>query len=132
MPETLKLKNPILIEGIKTKELLFDTEAITAALFCKAEGMKAKELQKNSDTMMAAPVAETDYSMHLYLGFVAIQAAEEEAGKRVVTVDDLNRVRGTDVNAIMRIGRNFMLKSEEDEEDEEEISDSPQNKSENA
>lgn len=132
MSETLKLKNAILINGNKVNELEYDTEEITVEHFTRAEGLKGSSLQKQSGTMMASAVAETDYSMHMYLGFMAIIAVSEK-GDNVIDVQDLMRIKGHDITAIMHIGRNFMLKSEEDmTEEEDSTSESTQNTSEDA
>lgn len=132
MRKTLELKNAILIDGKKVKKLDYDTEEITIDHFTRAEGLKGSSLQKQSGTMMASPVAETDYSMHLYLGFMAIIAVSEQ-GDNSVDVQDLMRIKGYDLTAIMHIGRNFMLQSAEDTtDDEDNTSTSTQNISEDA
>lgn len=129
MSNKIKLHNPILVNGQKVNELEYDTEKITVEHFTKAEGLKASSLQKQSGSMLVSPVAETDYSMHLYLGFMAIIAVSEE-GDNTIDVSDLKRIKGHDLKRVMEIGRNFMLKSEEDTTEEEDISNSTQNTSE--
>lgn len=137
MVKDIKLNNPILIDGKKRKSLKYDTEEITVEHFAKAEGLKASSLQKQSGTMMVSPVAETDYSMHLYLGFMAIIAYDETHNQSddegSIDIEDLKRIKGHDIKKVMEIGRNFMLKSEDDmTEDEDNTSVSTPNTSEDA
>lgn len=126
----IKLHNPIMVNGEKVTVLEYNTEEITVEHFAKAEGLKASSLQKQTGSMLVSPVAETDYSMHLYLGFMAIIAVSEQ-GENVIDVSDLKRIKGHDLKKVMEIGRNFMLKPEEDMTEEENISGSTQNTSEN-
>ncbi len=125
----IELHNPIMVNGQKVTTLEYNTEEITVEHFAKAEGLKASSLQKQTGSMLVSPVAETDYSMHLYLGFMAIIAVSE-LGENTIDVSDLKRIKGHDLKRVMEIGRNFMLKSEEDMTEEEDIPDSTQNTSE--
>ncbi len=115
MIKEIKLRNKLLVNGKTVEKLNYDTEEITVEHFAKAEGLKAQSLQKQSGTMMVSPVAETDYSMHLYLGFMAIIACDDS-----IDINDLKRIKGHDLKKVMEIGRNFMLNSEEDTTDKEE------------
>lgn len=54
------------------------------------------------------PAVEFDFALHTYLGFAAIIAEMPH-----VDFLDLERLHGADVVDVMRIGRNFILKSEE-------------------
>jgi uncharacterized protein (DUF2225 family) len=131
MVKEIKLRNNLLINGEKVNTLQYDTEEITVEHFAKAEGLKAQSLQKQSGTMMVSPVAETDYSMHLYLGFMAVIALAEQQEKSI-DINDLKRIKGHDLKKIMEVGRNFMLNSEEDTTEEEDTEELTESISENA
>lgn len=131
MVKTIKLHNKLLINGTAVSKLNYDTDEITVEHFTKAEGMKAQSLQKQSGTMLVSPVAETDYSMHLYLGFMAIIALAEKEQKSI-DINDLKRVKGHDLKKIMEVGRNFMLGSEEAATEKDDTTKSQENTSENA
>ena len=105
--ETLKLKNPIKIDGKDVAELTYDANEIDGILFATAEAKrKSAAGMKN---VSITPAAEFDYSLHLYLGFAAIIAVN-----RTIDFSDLERMKGRDLVEVMNIGRNFMLKSEAD------------------
>lgn len=131
MVKEIQLHNKLLINGDIVNTLQYDTEEITVEHFAKAEGLKAQSLQKQSGTMMVSPVAETDYSMHLYLGFMAVIALAEQQGKSI-DINDLKRIKGHDLKKIMEVGRNFMLNSEEDMTEEENTEELTESISENA
>ena len=111
MTGVLTLKNPIEINGKKVTELKYDTEAITAQQFAQADAKKMLASGTKSGNLSGA--AELDFSFHLYLGFAAIIAVD-------VSIDfsDLERLRGADIKEVMKIGRNFMLGSEENSTDD--------------
>lgn len=108
MKNMLKLQNPILINGTNIKELTYDSNEITGTLLAEADAMHRNSLGKNAAN---APVAELDYGLHLYLGFAAIIAVNPEIG-----FADLVRIKGYDTLEVMRIGRNFILKTDSPEE----------------
>ena len=108
MKNTLELKNPILINGDEIKELSYDSNEITGALLAEADAMHRNSLGKKAS---ATPVAELDYGLHLYLGFAAIIAVNPEIG-----FSDLERIKGYDTLEVMRIGRNFILRTDSPEE----------------
>lgn len=106
MKETLKLKNPIKINGVETAEVTYDSNEIDGVLFATAEGKrKAAAGMKNTSI---TPAAEFDFGLHLYLGFAAIIAVNPS-----YDFADVERIKGKDVVDVMAIGRNFMLKSDE-------------------
>ena len=85
MNGTLTLKNPVMINGDKITEMKYDTNEIDGVLFATAEAKrKAAAGMKN---LSVSAAAEFDFGLHLYLGYAAIVE-------------------------VMAIGRNFMLKSE--------------------
>lgn len=106
MRGTIKLINPIMINGKMTSNLDYDTEEITAAAFARAESNKVEQ-QTHKGNLAGA--VELDYSLHIYLGFAAVEAVNPE-----IDVKDLERVKGVDVMQFMMIGRAFITgRSEE-------------------
>lgn len=103
--ERIALKNPIEINGTKVTELTYDANEITGTLFATAE---AKKKGNAGGTLSIAPAAEFDFALHLYLGYAAIIAVNP-----AYDWSDLERIKGMDISAIMRIGRNFMLGTSE-------------------
>ena len=105
--ESIKLKNPIMINGKKVTELTYDANEITPQAFAEADARKLRASGSKGGNLSGA--VELDYGLHLYLGFAAIIAINPE-----IDISDLERVRGYDVMKIMRIGRDFISgKSEE-------------------
>ena len=113
----LKLSAPIMVNGKKLNVLTYDTNAITVSLFAEAEARKLKATTAKAGGLAGA--AEMDYSLHLYLGMMAIIAVNPD-----IDVSDLERITGADVMALMRIGRNFTT-SRSEEISEENSSDEP-------
>ncbi|MEA4919315.1 MAG: early nodulin 20 (N-20) [Clostridiaceae bacterium] len=100
MKGTIKLTNPILIDNVETAELSYDTNEITAAMFVEADTRKmAASTHKAGNT---AGAAEIDYDLHIYLGFMSIVAVNPK-----IDVSDLERIHGSDVVSVMRLGRSF-------------------------
>ena len=118
--DTLKLKNPIKINGKEVRELTYDVNEITADAFVEAEMRKFNAVSKKG---VNAPAMEMDYSMHLELGFAAIVAVNPN-----IDYNDLGRLKGPDLIAVARVGRNFIMPSVE----EEPMGNSTENKSESA
>lgn len=119
--ETLKLKNPIMINGDKISEVTYDYNEINGVLFATAEAKrKAAAGMKN---VSISPAAEFDFGLHLYLGYAAIIAVNP-----AYDFADLERMKGSDITAVMGIGRNFMLASdpEQQEKDSEEPTETTQ------
>ena len=102
--ESIKLKNPIQINSKEVKELTYDVNEITPAGFAEAEYRKSKA--NGSKGAPSSAAVELDYSLHLYLGFAAILAVNPE-----YDFNDLERIKGTDVMEVMRVGRNFIIAS---------------------
>ena len=101
----LKLKTPILVNGSEVCELAYNTENITSAHFCEADAKKRTAC--GAKNVSVTPAAELDYGLHLYLGFAAIVSTNPS-----FDFADLERIKGSDVVDVMKIGRNFILKSE--------------------
>lgn len=112
--KTLTLANPILINGEEVKEMTYDINEIDGVLFATAEAKKKAAAGMKNMSITAA--AEFDFGLHLYLGYAAIIAVNPS-----YDFSDLERIKGRDVVEIMGIGRNFMLKS--DAESQENASD---------
>ena len=102
---TLRLKNPILINGNEITEVTYDSNEIDGILFATAESRRKAAAGRKDISI--APAAEFDFSLHLYLGFAAIVAVNP-----TYDFSDLERMKGADVVEVMALGRNFMLKSE--------------------
>lgn len=102
--ETIKLKNPIMINGKKIVELAHDANEITPQAFAEADARKMKASGSKGGNLSGA--VELDYGLHLYLGFAAIQAVNPS-----YDIADLERVKGPDVMEVMRVGRNFTISS---------------------
>lgn len=69
---TLTLKNPIMIDGKKVKEVTYNSNEIDGILFATAEAKKKAAAGMKNTTI--TPAAEFDVGLHLYLGFAAIVA----------------------------------------------------------
>lgn len=105
MKEILKLKNPIMINGVEVTEVTHDSNEIDGVLFAAAESKRKAAAGMRNPTI--TPAAEFDFGLHLYLGFAAIVAANPS-----YDFSDVERIKGRDVVEVMAIGRNFMLASE--------------------
>lgn len=114
--DTLKLKKPIKIDGKEVAELTYDADEITAEAFITAESRKFAASSKKGGT---GAVLEFDYSMHLELGFAAIIAVNPQ-----IDYSDLKRIKGADLVAVAKIGRNFTLLSAAEKASEESTSES--------
>lgn len=102
--ETIKLRNPILINNKSVSELTHDANEITPAGFAEAEYRKTRA--NGSKGAPSSAAVELDYSLHLYLGFAAILAVNPE-----YDFSDLERIKGSDVMEVMKVGRNFIIDS---------------------
>ena len=113
---TLVLDNPILINNEKVKELTYDPQEITAEHFSIACA-KSAALEKTKT--LTLKVKENDYSLHLYLGMMAVIAVNP-----TIDVSELERIKGFDVLSLTNIGHFFTLRkqaapSEESSSDEQ-------------
>lgn len=104
--KTLKLKNPITVNGKQVAELTYDSNEITGVGFVEAEAKRKASAGIKNTSLTLAP--EFDFGLHLYLGFAAVIAVNPQ-----IDFDDMERVKGSDVRALMSIGRDFILESEE-------------------
>ena len=108
--KTLKLKNPIMINGAEVTEVTYDSNEIDGILFATAESKRKAAAGMKNTTI--TPAAEFDFGLHLYLGFAAIVAVNP-----TYDFSDVERIKGHDVVAVMGIGRNFMLASEQEQQE---------------
>ena len=106
MKGTIKLAKPITVNGKEVAVLQYNTEEITGAMFCEADSRR--RFAAGAKNISIAPAAEFDYGLHLYLGFAACVAAAPE-----IDFSDLERVQGVDLVAVMAVGRNFIMQSED-------------------
>ena len=110
MQGTVKLINPIKIDGKNVKELTYDTNEITPELFAEAE---AKKMAAAHAAANRSGAMELDYPLHLYLGLASVVAINPS-----YTFEDVARIKGRDCVELMVIGRNFIMKPESSPDDD--------------
>ena len=115
MKGTLKLANPILLNGNNRSEFPYDTEEITSELFLAA---CAKSTIGGATANLSASI-ELNTALHLQLGKAAIIALDSS-----VDWGDLDRVKGFDLVRLMEVGR-FFTSGKSEEPSEENNSDEP-------
>lgn len=98
----LKLENPILINNVEVDELSYDPQKITAEQFSVA---CAKSAALNKTQSFTFKMKENDYSLHLYLGMMAVIAENHK-----IDISDLERIHGFDVLSLTQIGTFFTLR----------------------
>lgn len=108
---TIKLANPIMVDGKKVHKLAYDFDAITPDMFMEADVLAAGKAMQMKQVTATTP--ELDASFHLQLGVQAVIAANP-----TWDVMDVSRIRGLDVYRVMAVGRDFMTAAvgEDDEE----------------
>ena len=106
MKKTLELRQPILVDNKEIKTLDYDVSLIDSEAFCDAFSYSAS---KNASGQAKAALAETDASLHLYLGFMAIKACNPN-----LDISDLERIKGMDIMEVVVIGRNFTCMTAEE------------------
>ena len=74
-----------------------------------AEADVKKKQAAGIKNVSISPAVEFDFGLHMYVGIAAVLAVNPE-----YTFEDLERMKGFDLVEIMKVGRNFFLKSEED------------------
>lgn len=102
---TLKLTNPIKINGEMVDEVTYDANEIDGILFATAEA--TRKVAAGMKNTAITPAVEFDFGLHLYLGFAAIIAVNPK-----YDFSDMERIKGRDVVEVMAIGRNFIMKQE--------------------
>ena len=99
---TLVLENPIKINNEIVKELTYDPQEITAEQFSIACA-KSSAMEKTKTVTLK--VKENDYSLHMYLGMMAVIAVNPH-----ISVEDLERIKGFDILSLTNIGTFFTLR----------------------
>ena len=94
----ITLSKPVLINGVEVKEMTYDTDEISGALYAQAENAKMKASGSKGGNLAGA--VELDYSLHLYIGFAAVIAVNP-----AYTFEDMERIRGKSLREFARIGR---------------------------
>lgn len=105
MIEKITLRNPLLVNGKKLKELTYDIDEISVELMARAEGLKTKIGGK--DLIGKITIAQADYTLHICMGMQAIIAVNPE-----ISEEDLQRVKGFDLTKIANIGSRFFIEPE--------------------
>ncbi|NLH01183.1 MAG: early nodulin 20 (N-20) [Clostridiales bacterium] len=100
--KALKLHNPIAINGKQVTELTYDPTEITALQFSEACARSAA-IEKSKT--FSFKLKENDYSLHLYLGMMAVIAVNPD-----IDISDLERIRGFDTLELTDIGMLFTLR----------------------
>lgn len=113
MKGTIKLKNPIMIDGKPVSEVTYDSNEITALLYAEADAKK--KVAAGLKNVSISPAVEFDFGLHLYMGFAAVIAINPG-----YSFEDLERIKGMDVMEFTTIGRDFLLKSDSSEENNSE------------
>ena len=98
----LNLFKPLLVNGTERNELTYDFEEIGINDF-KLAGALASAIP-GVGTAESIKQMENDYNYHLYMGFAAICAVNKD-----ITMRDLERLKGLDLNQVQEKGRNFTL-----------------------
>ncbi len=103
MKTTIKLKNPIKVDGKTVKELPFDTDVFTLEEMQRAN----KQLSRVKEVSYVVEV-DPDYQF-----IVASLIVEKTSGNKISS-EDLSRLKGVDLLTLTREGRNFLLGLDEE------------------
>lgn len=106
MQGIINLKNPIMIDGKTVNELRYDTNEITVLLYAEADARK--KIAAGMKNVALSVAVEFDFALHLYMGIAAIVAVNP-----AYSFSDLERIHGTDANALSVVGRNFLMNAED-------------------
>lgn len=98
MKEVLTLKKPLLINGKEVTELEYDFEEIDGDLWEEAARRSQKKDNYN--------IATFDYVFHRNLAYAAIVAVNRE-----IAWEDLERIKGLDLQIVANLGATFMSDS---------------------
>ena len=96
--ESIKLKNPIQINGKQVDELTYDINEITPLGFAEAEYRKTRA--NGSKGAPSSAAVELDYSLHLYLGFAHRVGSGLDGRKIRKCLRDYARVYNTGVTEL--------------------------------
>ncbi len=107
MKGTINLKKPIMIDGMETKKLTYDTDKITVDLYLKA--INAAIAKGNGITGSNIKV---DAGAQLTLGMYAVIADNPQ-----YDITDVERVTGSDLMEFVNIGMAFIIGREDQMEE---------------
>lgn len=99
--DTFKLRKPLLVNGKELTELTYDFEEIDGALWDEAVRRAGKRDNFN--------ISLYDYIFHKCLAFAAVIAVNPS-----IDWDDLDRLKGLDLQRLANIGLTFMTDSSEE------------------
>lgn len=119
MRNSIKLRNPIMVNGKTIKELSYDTDEISVGLYAAA---CSKAIDSAKAETFQAKMKETDYTTHLYMGMAAVIAINPE-----IDFTDLERVKGFDLLSLSQIGSFFIFGKSEEPSDQSESENSLEN-----
>lgn len=100
MLDTIILDNPIKINGEVVKDLKYDFDELDVEDYANAEAAKASSM--GSSGAMVQKVAQIDSTLHIYLAMAAVIAVNKS-----FTYIDLKKIRGFDLNKLMKVGQSF-------------------------
>lgn len=107
--DTIRLRQPLKVNGKDMSELKLNFDAITPEGFIRAEALANA---KRANEGAGASLMEVDYGFHLYLAFEAVKAADPS-----VDTADLERVTGYDLIKLMQAGRFFAVGADGDSQE---------------
>jgi hypothetical protein len=113
MKTTIKLKNPIKVDGKEVKELPFDTDVFGMDELDRAN----KKYARTGNT----GVMEVDFAYHSIVARIVI----EKSSKGKISYEDLSRLSGADTFILQRAGRDFLLESAEGLQESTEVQSEP-------
>lgn len=114
MRQKIELRQPVMINGKNYKELEYDFEELTcedyttAATYADSKALRASQSGKPNASIM-----EQNISFHMYLGMIAVVAANRE----LIDIADMERIKGYDLVEITQVGRNFITGRSEEPSD---------------
>lgn len=115
MRQKLELRQPVVINGKNYKELEYDFDELTcedyatAATYADSKALRASQSGKPNASIM-----EQNISFHMYLGMIAVVAANRE----LIDIADMERIKGYDLVKITQVGRNFIAGRSEEPSDQ--------------
>ena len=95
----LKLKKPLLVNGVERKVLTYDVDELTINHITKAEACKSK---MGGSSIIS--VAQADFPLHVCIGMQAVMVLNPE-----ISEEDLMRLKGYDVTQLAAIGTSFFV-----------------------
>lgn len=109
MKKTIKLRKPILIDGVNVNELSYDADEITNDLFL----MACAKSSIAGSSVNASATKELNTALHFQLGKAAVIAVNPN-----IDWGDLDRIKGFDIIELSDIGRGFITGGSEEPSEE--------------